>query len=107
MHLHYPSVVLVPDTFFTAADAAFVPSGKRSSSTSLLVEYIREEFPDAQIEPVGRKYWNDAGGNELPCCPPPSHDMLSHWLSIGLEFIVQLCVEDSERAGMIIAVSDK
>jgi DNA mismatch repair protein MSH4 len=63
MHLHYPSTVLVPDTFLSASDAAFAPrSGKRSASTSLLVEYIQEEFPEAQIESVGRKYWNDNGG---------------------------------------------
>ncbi|KAJ3517535.1 hypothetical protein NMY22_g13946 [Coprinellus aureogranulatus] len=86
MHLHYPTTVLVPDTFFSASDAAFAPSGKRSSTTSLLVEYIEEEFPDSQIEPVARKYWNDSG---------------------GLEFILQLCVEDSERAGTILAVSNK
>lgn len=65
MHLHYPSVVLVPDTFLSASDATFAPSGKRAASTSLLVEYIQEEFPGAQIETVGRKYWNDGGGNTL------------------------------------------
>ncbi|KAJ3537325.1 hypothetical protein NMY22_g5634 [Coprinellus aureogranulatus] len=86
MHLHYPTTVLVPDTFFSASDAAFAPSGKRSSTTSLLVGYIEEEFPDSQIEPVARKYWNDSG---------------------GLEFVLQLCVEDSERAGTILAVSNK
>ena len=63
MHLHTPCVVLVPDTFLSATDSALAPGGKRSSSTSLLVEYIREEFPGVTIEAVGRKYWNDAGGN--------------------------------------------
>ncbi|KAH6917711.1 DNA mismatch repair protein MutS [Coprinopsis sp. MPI-PUGE-AT-0042] len=86
MHLHYPSTVLVPDTFLSASDAAFSTSGKRSGSTSLLVEYVLEEFPNAQIEPVGRRYWNDNG---------------------GLEFILQLCVENDERAGTILAVGDK
>ena len=66
MHLHYPSIVLVPDTFLSASEAAFAPqSGKRSASTSLLVEYIQEEFPEAQIESVGRKYWNDNGGKPV------------------------------------------
>lgn len=63
MHLHIPCAVLVPDTFLSAADGAFVPGGKRSSSTSMLVEYIREEFPGVPLDPVGRKYWNDAAGD--------------------------------------------
>ncbi|PPQ78808.1 hypothetical protein CVT25_010677 [Psilocybe cyanescens] len=86
MHVHNPCLVLIPDTFLSAADAALAPSGKRSASTSLLVEYIREEFPGIQIESVGRRYWNDAG---------------------GLEFVLQLCVEDDERAGTVLAVSNK
>ncbi|KDR68697.1 hypothetical protein GALMADRAFT_146051 [Galerina marginata CBS 339.88] len=86
MHIHNPCLVLIPDTFLFASDAALAPSGKRSASTSLLVEYIREEFPGTQIEPVGRRYWNDAG---------------------GLEFVLQLCVEDDERAGTVLAVSNK
>lgn len=83
MHLHSPSLVLVPDTFLAASDTNL---GKRSASNSLLVEYIREEFPGVQLEPVGRRYWNDTG---------------------GLDFILQLCVEDDERAGTILAVSNK
>ncbi|TFK42146.1 muts domain V-domain-containing protein [Crucibulum laeve] len=86
MHLHMPSLVLVPDTFLSAPDAALAPAGKRASSTSMLVEYIKEEFPEVQLEPVRRRYWNDTG---------------------GLEFILQLCVEDDERAGTILAVSNK
>ncbi|KIJ98256.1 hypothetical protein K443DRAFT_104257 [Laccaria amethystina LaAM-08-1] len=86
MHLHNPCLILVPDTFLSAPDAALVPSGKRSASTSLLIEYIGEEFPGIQVESVGRRYWND---------------------SCGLEFILQLCVEDDERAGTILAVSNK
>ena len=46
----------------STSDAALAPAGKRSTSTSILVQYIREEFPGVQIEPVGRRYWNDAGG---------------------------------------------
>ena len=57
--------MLIPDTFLSASDAALAPSGKRAASTSMLVEYIREEFPGVQIEPVGRRYWNDAGGKHL------------------------------------------
>ena len=75
LHLHPPLIILVPDTFLLPQDSAFVNSasgastgrrGKGSGSTltatSLLVDYVREEFPCAAIEPVGRKYWNDAGG---------------------------------------------
>ncbi|KIM39112.1 hypothetical protein M413DRAFT_419584 [Hebeloma cylindrosporum] len=86
MHIHSPSLVLIPDTFLSASDAALAPSGKRSASTSLLVEYIGEEFPAVQIDAVGRRYWNDAG---------------------GLEFVLQLCVDDDERAGTVLAVSNK
>ncbi|KAF8824075.1 hypothetical protein HHX47_DHR9000128 [Lentinula edodes] len=89
MHLHKPSLVLVPDTFLSASDtamAAIGSSGKRATNTSLLVEFIREEFPDTQLEPISRKYWNETS---------------------GLEFIQQLCVEDEERAGTILAVSSK
>jgi DNA mismatch repair protein MSH4 len=49
----------------SASDAALAPAGKRSASTSHLVEYIREEFPGVQIEPVSRRYWNDSGGEFL------------------------------------------
>jgi DNA mismatch repair protein MSH4 len=65
-------MVLVPDTFFSPQDPALAGgvTGKRvkgggsstATSTSLLVEYVREEFPGVVVEPVGRKYWNDAGG---------------------------------------------
>lgn len=58
MHLHTPSLVLVPDTFLAGSDM----SSKKSTSSSLLVEYIQEEFPAVSVEPVARRYWNDAGG---------------------------------------------
>ncbi|KAJ7042872.1 muts domain V-domain-containing protein [Mycena alexandri] len=77
MHLHPPVLVLVPDTFLSSSDA---------SPPSLLVEYIYEEFPGVPVEPIGRKYWNETG---------------------GLEFISQLCVEDDERAGTLLAVANK
>jgi DNA mismatch repair protein MSH4 len=62
MHLHFPLLILVPDTFLSAADASLAPSGKRSASTSMLVEFVREEFPGVLLEPMGRKYWNETGG---------------------------------------------
>ncbi|KIL62206.1 hypothetical protein M378DRAFT_187403 [Amanita muscaria Koide BX008] len=86
MHLHIPCVVLVPDTFLSTTDNPLAHCGKRSSSTSMLVEYIRDEFPGVPLEAVGRKYWNDAG---------------------GLQFVMQLCVQDDERAGTVLALSNK
>ncbi|KIY64938.1 hypothetical protein CYLTODRAFT_438032 [Cylindrobasidium torrendii FP15055 ss-10] len=86
MHIHTPYMILVPDTFFSAADAAMLPSGKRAGSTSMLLEFIAEEFPGVPIEPVGRKYWNEAN---------------------GLEFVQQLCVDDDERAGTLLTVAPK
>ncbi|KAJ7756277.1 muts domain V-domain-containing protein [Mycena metata] len=77
MHLHPPVLILVPDTFLSSSEA---------SPPSLLVEYIYEEFPGVPVEPIGRKYWNETG---------------------GLEFVSQLCVEDDERAGTLLAVANK
>ncbi|KAJ7054753.1 muts domain V-domain-containing protein [Mycena amicta] len=77
MHLHSPALVLVPDTFLSADG---------TTPTCVLVEYIFEEFPGVAIEPVGRRYWNEGG---------------------GLEFISQLCVEDDERAGTLLAATTK
>ncbi|SJL03144.1 uncharacterized protein ARMOST_06490 [Armillaria ostoyae] len=86
MHLHNPCLILVPDTFLSASDASLLPSRKRAPATSLLVEFIREEFPSVPLEPIGRKYWNELS---------------------GMQFIDQLCVEDDERAGTLMAVRDK
>ncbi|KAF7372036.1 MutS 4 [Mycena venus] len=69
MHLHPPALVLVPDTFLSTLD---------TSSPSMLVEYIYEEFPG--------KYWDKTG---------------------GLQFVSQLCVEDDERAGTLLTVTNK
>ncbi|KAG9223529.1 hypothetical protein CCMSSC00406_0007021 [Pleurotus cornucopiae] len=82
MHLHTPSTILLPDTFISGAG----PHGQPAPGASLLVEYIREEFPYVQLEPIGRKFWNEAG---------------------GLEFIGQLCVDDDERTATMLAVSTK
>lgn len=86
MHIHFPVLVLVPETFVSAADASFATSGRRPSTTSLLVRFIMEEFQNVPIEPVARKYWND---------------------STGMDFITQLCVEDDERAATLVSVADK
>lgn len=68
MHLHTPSIVLVPDTFLSVKDAALLTAGKRAANTSMLVQLIRDEFPGAHIEPIGRKYWNETAGNYLLFC---------------------------------------
>lgn len=65
IHLHRPSLILVPDTFLSASDAAFATigsTGKGTTSSSLLVEFIQEEFPDTPLEPIPRKYWNETSG---------------------------------------------
>lgn len=55
MHIHYPSLVLVPDTFISSHSSSDV-------KTSLLIDCIEGEFEDVPIEPVKRKYWNETIG---------------------------------------------
>lgn len=55
MHIHHPSLVLVPDTFIS-------PHSSSDAKTSLLIECIEDEFEDVPIEPVKRKYWNETVG---------------------------------------------
>ncbi|KAF8439384.1 muts domain V-domain-containing protein [Boletus edulis BED1] len=86
MHIHYPSLVLVPDTFIAATDATLASAAKKPPTTSLLVQFIMEEFPNIPVEPVARKYWNDGA---------------------GMDFITQLCVENDERAATLVSASDK
>ncbi|KAG2127170.1 uncharacterized protein EDB93DRAFT_1257258 [Suillus bovinus] len=88
MHVHTPCMILVPDTFISSANKSLTSStsSTRVSSSSLSVQFIREEFPQVPIEPVSRKYWND---------------------SAGYQFIAQFCVEDDERAATLVSVTDK
>ncbi|TDL22289.1 hypothetical protein BD410DRAFT_748498 [Rickenella mellea] len=86
LHLHYPSTILVPDTFLASGDVAVALSGRRPTNTSILVQCLQEEFPGVPLEPILRKYWNEGS---------------------GLHFIDQLCVDDEERAATILAVSNK
>lgn len=65
MHLHYPSMILVPDTFMSLTDISLASGGKKPQTTSLLVQCIMEEFEDVAIEPVMRKYWSDNAGGPL------------------------------------------
>jgi len=91
MYIYSPSLVLILDTFLSPSDAALAP-GKRSASTSLWVEYISEEFPGVQIDAAGRRYWNDPGGKLSWTF---SFRCFEHFL--GLESVLQLCVDDEER----------
>ncbi|KIK43853.1 hypothetical protein CY34DRAFT_680561 [Suillus luteus UH-Slu-Lm8-n1] len=89
MHVHTPHMILVPDTFLSSTSTSLTPSAsatRGASSSSLSVQFIREEFPQVPIEPVPRKYWND---------------------SAGYQFIAQFCVEDDERAATLVSVTDK
>lgn len=107
MHLHHPSLILIADTALSATDAALAASGKRSASTSLLVQYIREEFPAVLIEPVARKYWNEQAG--MSSRPYSGRPVV--WAHIcmpkGLEYINLLCVQEDERPATLLATSNK
>jgi DNA mismatch repair protein MSH4 len=65
IHLHNPTLILIPDTFLSISDASMASSAKASSSTSFLVQSIQEEFPGTPVEPVARKHWNDQAGEYL------------------------------------------
>ncbi|KAF9781104.1 muts domain V-domain-containing protein [Thelephora terrestris] len=79
MHIHYPSLVLVPDTFLS-------PHFSSDAKASLLINSIEGEFEDVPIEPVKRKYWNE---------------------TVGLQFITQLALDDEERASTLLSASTK
>ncbi|PCH39267.1 hypothetical protein WOLCODRAFT_129135, partial [Wolfiporia cocos MD-104 SS10] len=85
LHLHSPSIILVPDTFSSLIDTPMASGGKKASSTSVLVQCMIEEF-DATVDPVMRKYWND---------------------DAGLAFVNQLIVDDDERPATLVAVSSR
>jgi len=61
MHIHYPSLVLVPDTFIS-------PHSSSDAKTSLLIDCIEDEFEGVPIEPVKRKYWNETAGGPSDRC---------------------------------------
>jgi hypothetical protein len=62
MNLHYPSLILVPDTFFSPEDTSVATAGRRVTGSSLLMECIQDEFEGVAIEPIRRKYWNENTG---------------------------------------------
>ncbi|KAF8266638.1 muts domain V-domain-containing protein [Lactarius quietus] len=85
MHLHYPTLVLVPDTFLSPKDSLGPSPRNKTNHTSLLVQRLCDEFPGVPMEPVLRKFWNE---------------------DAGLEFVSQLCVQDEERTAMILAFQE-
>jgi DNA mismatch repair protein MSH4 len=80
MHIHYPSLVLVPDTFIS-------PHSSSDAKASLLIDCIEGEFEDVPIEPVKRKYWNETVGGLLTRAGTGIHRLRVH---PGLQFITQL-----------------
>ncbi|KDQ19146.1 hypothetical protein BOTBODRAFT_485037 [Botryobasidium botryosum FD-172 SS1] len=79
LQLHSPHTILLPDTFLPTGHAA-------SRQATPLVQCLQEEFPDVGYEAVGRKFWNE---------------------NTGLEFITQLIIEDEDRSGTLMNVSNK
>jgi DNA mismatch repair protein MSH4 len=107
MHVHTPHIILVPDTFLSSTNTSLAPPASATrgvSSSSLSVQFIREEFPQVPIEPVPRKYWNDSAGQ-------PTIDFSRiytlNYDRLGYQFIAQFCVEDDERAATLVSVTDK
>jgi DNA mismatch repair protein MSH4 len=73
MQLYDPCIILVPDTSLSSADASLA---KTRSPTSILVQYVQEEFPNVPIEPIARKYW-DAQAGDRDDSPPKLKLILS------------------------------
>lgn len=104
LHIYSPALILVPDTFFAAMDVG-LSSSHRSTSTSNLVQYLEDEFPGVPVEPVMRKYWNEGAGIVLQLTLPVCYALTR--IYSGIEFVKQLCVEDDERAAVIMATVNK
>ncbi|KAF8607234.1 hypothetical protein BDV93DRAFT_467924 [Ceratobasidium sp. AG-I] len=83
LRLHNPSSILIPDTFMPMD---ITPDRK----LSLLMESMKDEFGEedgfTEFVPISRKYWNDQN---------------------GLEDINQFIIDDGEKAGTLVAVSNK
>ncbi|KAG8914378.1 MutS protein msh4, partial [Tulasnella sp. 408] len=89
IHLHYPSVIIVPDTFNAGggSSSSTAASSNPKKQPSLLLRCLQEEFEDdVAFETVGRKYFND---------------------SAGMDFVTQLALNDDERAGTLLALGNK
>lgn len=71
MHIHYPSLVLVPDTFLS-------PHFASDARASLLINSIEDEFEDVPIEPVKRKYWNETVGGSFDPRQDEHHSLMQY-----------------------------
>lgn len=60
--------------------------GPGSKKTSPLLGCLQEEFEDIPFEHIARKFWND---------------------SAGLDFVSQLIINDDERPGTLLALSNR
>lgn len=78
LSLHSPATILAPDTFFER--------GIQSNSKRVIIEHIREEFPDVTVQPFARRYFNEEDGEA---------------------FVTQLALDNSERAGLLLTLHDK
>lgn len=97
MHIHYPSLVLVPDTFLS-------PRISSDAKVSLLIDSIEGEFEDVPIEPVKRKYWNETVGESSARARSGT---FAYAVYLGLQFITQLALDDEERATTLLSASTK
>jgi len=72
----------------------------------MLLQYMREEFPEVPIEPIARKYWNDRAGSFFPSST--EYVIFSCYLArIGAELIAQLGVDDEDLPATLVAASQK
>lgn len=64
---------------------------------------MREEFGDeTEFSPVARKHWNDQNGEVSA-----SSSRRITYLSSGLDCINYLIIENEEKAGTLLALSNK
>lgn len=54
LSIYSPAVIIAPDTFFVTQ--------KDGRAKNVLLEHIREEFPQVPVEQFPRRFWNDAAG---------------------------------------------
>ena len=75
MHIHDPTLVLVPDTFLS-------PHLPSNAKVSLLIDSIESEFEGVPIEPVKRKYWNETIG-EPSDVSQNGHGLLTRFIQVS------------------------
>lgn len=68
LSLHSPSTILVTDTACPSPDQPTTQrrtAVKRPAQATMLVEILRDQWTNAQIVPVARKYWSVEAGQEF------------------------------------------